>query len=303
MRVSWQTAVAASGMLATMMVMGTNAAAPEPTSMSVTVNPTQILPTGSATVTGAVVTTVGGVAVTCGHGQLQYDIVGDTDINGNPIGYLQLLGPTALSATGDFSATFDASVITKDVLGVPTALAAGDQIQLRAGYAPSGGGCDFFAVGPGQSPTTTLTIIAAPCLTPVSITADFATGVGLPPAGYEGDWSFRIVVSACEAVTKVTAQGGTSAWTDFTATGFIPDTGTAAIRKQNNKTTVILWTIGDMAANTQATMYVTVHGKVKPGTRSGTELFLSGPWSATFTDAALATLKSTYTGRVSVFVQ
>ena len=300
MRVRWQTAIAASAVLATTMGI---AAAPTPTTMSISVNPTQILPTGSATVTGAVVTTVGSTPVTCGQGQLQYDIVGDTDINGNPIGYIQFLGPTALSATGDFSAIFDASVITKDVLGVPTPLAAGDQIQLRAGYAPSGGQCGFEAQGPGQSPTTTLTIIAAPCLTPLSITADFATGVGLPPAGYEGDWSYRIVVTACEAVTKVTAQGGTSGWTDFTATGFVPDTGTAAVRKQNNKSTIILWTIGDMAANQTATMYITVHGKVKPGTKSGTELFLSGPWSATYTDASLATLKSTYTGRVSIVVQ
>ena len=276
-----------------------NAGPPTPTSMLITVDPTEIAPTGVALVTASIIPIAG--EINCGQGQIQYDIVGDTDINGLPIGYLQLEGGLAVTAN-TFGASFDASAIKKDVLGVPTDLASGDQIQLRAGFSPSGGNCSFASQGPGQSPTTTLTIAEA-CVSPLSITADQAFGPGLVPAGYEGDWTFRIRVTACADVTDVTAQGGTSGWTDYTLTTFFPTVGSAAIRKQNRKTTTLLWTIGDMTAGDSATLLVTVHGKVRPGTSSGTELFLSGPWSSTFTDLLGVTQKSTYTGRVSIEVQ
>ena len=74
------------------------------------------------------------------------------------------------------------------------------------------------------------------------------------------------------------------------------------IRKQTKKTTVVLWAIGDMAAGDEAELLVTVNGTIKGGASSDTELFVSGSWSAKYTDGSGTVQKSEYAGRVSVTV-
>jgi hypothetical protein len=259
--------------------------------LTLQINPTSIAAGGSALVTVTINPNDG--AIDCGKGKIQYLLPPTPDPDDVDPGWEDLGGDLAVT-NNQFSATFDSSVIP---------VTPGTSVQFRGGYAATGPNCDFPAQAPGLSPTLSLAITGSECEAPLSIAADQASGNGNPPAGYEGDWTFEIIVTACEHVTGVTAQGGTSGWTDFTATDWDPTKGTAAVRNQNKKTTILLWTIGEMAAGESQTLEVTVHGTIKNNTPSGTELFLSGPWSATFTDDENVKQKSSYTGRVSIVVQ
>lgn len=137
------------------------------------------------------------------------------------------------------------------------------------------------------------------------ITIDRVSGPGEPTAPGAYAWSYRVRVQACEYLYGVTAQGGTNGWAPLVGrseSALHPSTGpgTAVIRKSNNKTDVILWTIGDMIPGQAETLDVDLSGSIKKGPDCS-QLFLSGPWSALFSTDGFAFEKSDYTGRVSVF--
>jgi hypothetical protein len=145
--------------------------------------------------------------------------------------------------------------------------------------------------------------IAEPCVATISI--DRVEGPGAPAAGGSYEWAFRVKVHACVDLKNVSAQGGTNGWAQLigrSVDSLHPTLGTAAIRKANRKTDVILWTIGDMAKGTDAYLTVDLAGSIPARTADCQVRYLSGPWSALYSEDGIVTEKSDYTGRVSVQV-
>ncbi len=190
--------------------------------------------------------------------------------------------------------------LTLDTTGL-----GGQLVSFKAHYLPpspppgQGFGSVFSASIPVYIAPATVTC------TGFTIAADLAAGSGNPVVNQSGNWSYKIKLRACSAVSNVTAQGGTSGWLTLATTGaLVPSKGTVAVRKQNNKTAVVLWTVGNMAAGEEAELLVNMTGTVPKGS-SGTVQYISGPWSAitTSTDEVPVTSKTEYTDRVSVTVQ
>src|ERR1041385_9008287 len=158
----------------------------------------------------------------------------------------------------------------------------GSTIGFRTHY--TGTGAAGFSES--KSPCTDLVINDGPSCTPgATIAATLASGDGTPTPDNsnstpDGPWTFRLTVTACGDLTGVTAQGGGNGWADLVSGGLDPDTGSAAIRKQNKKTPVILWTIGDMTDGEVANLDVTVNGNIPKGSPCGQIRSLSGAWSA-----------------------
>jgi len=104
-------------------------------------------------------------------------------------------------------------------------------------------------------------------------------------------------------VRNVTVQGGTNGWAPLANTSALhPSTGSAAIRKQNKNTSIILWTIGDMTANQEASLLVDIQGSIPRKTKDCEIRYLTGAWSALYSLDGSTILKSDYTGRVSIQV-
>ncbi|MBA4148261.1 MAG: hypothetical protein H0X66_09105 [Verrucomicrobia bacterium] len=180
----------------------------------------------------------------------------------------------------------------------------GESFSFKAHYVPPSPppGAGFGSVWSSAIPVS---VKASETCTGFTITADVAAGSGNPVAGQTGNWSYRITLKACDAVSNVSAQGGTSGWLSLTTSGsLVASKGTAVVRKQNNKTTVVLWTVGDLAAGEEVHLLVNMTGTV-PKNSSGTVQYISGAWSAitTSTDEEPVTTKSEYTDRVSIEVQ
>ena len=222
---------------------------PVPTSLAITVSPNTIAPGGSATVTATLTPDTG--TVNCGKGQIQYNIF---DITVSPAvsltDWVQLANNIDVT-NNTFSAVFDSSVIT---------VAVGQRVSFRAGFEPAGG-CGFSTIGPGQSPTTDLLINPPDSTCPngqttgVHVSIVGPNGVGNPPPGYSGSWTFIVRVQACEDLTNVTAQGGANGWTDNPKTILLPYIGSVTPYVKN-RNTVYLWTIGDMTEGQAADLMV-----------------------------------------------
>ena len=181
----------------------------------------------------------------------------------------------------------------------------GSTIGFRTHY--TGTGAAGFSES--KSPCTDLVINDGPSCTPgATIAATLASGDGTPTPDNsnstpDGPWTFRLTVTACGDLTGVTAQGGGNGWADLVSGGLDPDTGSAAIRKQNKKTPVILWTIGDMTDGEVANLDVTVNGNIPKGSPCGQIRSLSGAWSALSSlDNGATFQKSDYTSQVAVTV-
>lgn len=179
---------------------------------------------------------------------------------------------------------------------------AGKSIGFRTHYVTPGGS---HAPATSHSPCETLVIndCSPPPCSGVTIGATLASGDGEPcPGVVDGCWEFRITVTACEAVTGVTAQGGTSGWTTYDS--FVASAGTAVLRKDPKKgAQILLWTIGNMAKDEVQTLDVKVCGAIPSSSPDGEIRYLSGPWSAKYsTDGGTTYQKSAYSGRVSITV-
>jgi len=151
---------------------------------------------------------------------------------------------------------------------------------------------------------------AIACESGALISIKKATGPGAPTPGTTNNWQYEVTVEACEHLDDVTAQGGTNGWAPLTnrlassvsGSALHPSGFTsAAVRNANKKNEVILWTIGAMDLGQKETLTVDLSGSIPPKTADCQLRYLSGPWSTTFKIAG-ATLKSDYTGRVSIFV-
>lgn len=234
----------------------------------------------------------------------QHDAVPGTPVTTGTIKIqqLQLAGsPVACGTTGaDYVDVASGTPNSSGQLSYAfnTAGLAGQSIGFRTHYVTPGG---HPAPATGQSTCDTLSIITCgpPC-SGVTIGATLASGDGTPCPGVTGCWEFRITVTACEAVTNVTAQGGTSGWTTYDS--FSASTGSAALRMPDKKgAQILVWTIGNMAKDEVQTLDVKVCGAIPSTSPDGEARYLSGPWSAKYTIGSTQ-FKSAYSGRVSLTV-
>jgi hypothetical protein len=241
------------------------------------------IPMGSAATATATVQDADG-SITCGAGTIRYQI--HDALNTQIVGWTVLASHLPVSAN-QFSAVFDTTLIPL--------VAAGDKVTMDAQFDPGGGagtpcGGSFNGVGLGQSPTSDLLIEALPTsfcpnnqTTGVFVSIDGPKGLGAPPLGYSGTWSFVVTVLACEDVYDVSAQGGSNGWT---TSAFEPPSQGAVTPMPKNKNTVYLWTIGSLPAGKNATLTVDAIGSIKNSpSECGKAKLLNGDWSAMYAEA------------------
>jgi hypothetical protein len=264
---------------ALMVLVGVPALAvgPTPTTSTISISPPSPVCDGDqVTITGKVtpVTVCGTIQIQDSTDQQNWTTID----SGSPDG------------SGNFSIVFDTTGL------------AGQTVYFLSHFVPGGGRpCGY---GESKSPALPLSIGAC-CEGGLQISADLASGDGIPPPGTtNATWQFEIKVKACQDVTGVYAQGGTSGWTTFN--GASQTAGTWEIYKTTtgkSSTKVLRWKIGDMTAGQEETLLVTVKGSIKPSAVCGSIQYLSGPWSATYsTDGGATFQKSDYTDRVFVTV-
>jgi hypothetical protein len=153
---------------------------------------------------------------------------------------------------------------------------------------------------PGQSTSAAVDLGISPLAscTGVGIGATLAIGDGNPAPG-PNSWTFRIEVQNCDLATRTfKVQGGTNGWAPLT--GAVASDGSYIV-KNNKNNQVLTWTVELSPGETQH-IDVTVTGTIKPNALDGTIMFLSGPWSAAYTDDLGFPAKTDYTGRVSITV-
>lgn len=292
-----------AGLVLTFLLGSGNALAhKEGVDLSISLDPNPATDGTSVDITGTLLYTgTRGAGSATGHGDLANE---DDPVQGETVKIEQ----RQLDGVGVSCATVGAAFVeifsnTTDSNGevlyaFDTTGLGGNTIGFRAHHAAEGGS---HGSEQAQSPCVDLVITLDDCEGAI-ISATFADGDGTPSPALPlaGPWTFLIEVTACEALNGVSAQGGTNGWAPMT--GFAPSTGSVNVR-QNKKNQVLTWTIGNMGAGQTETLEVTVDGGIKPGTPDGTILFLSGPWSTTFsTDGGTTFQKSEYTGRVTVTV-
>ena len=178
---------------------------------------------------------------------------------------------------GSYSQVASTSVVPISTVGISGDTSAVGSFGFRTHFVPAGGS----AFHESKSPCTDLVVLPSVGCTGFLIAATQSAGTNLPVAGQKWTGAFTITVSNCTelVVPTVTAQGGTSAWTAMDS--YWSDEGSAGIRKSTgggNK--VLLWTIGDMAAQEVGNLIVNLEGQIKAGTASGTVLNINGGWSA-----------------------
>jgi hypothetical protein len=270
---------------AALLPVAAQAAPAIPTSLLINVDPVA-MPVGETAVVTATVTPDTG-EINCGKGQIQYRIT-----TAGITGSWQQLANNLPVAANKFSAIFD----TTSVL-----VLAGDSIDFRAGYESSGSGCDYQNDAIGQSPSTTLLIVAAPTtfcpdnqVTGVFVSIKNPQGNGMPLPGQSGPWSFDVDVLACENVFNVSAQGGANGWAPIKSYAASVGSVQGSVK---NKNTVYLWTIGSLNQGNHATLTVTVDGTIKNSPNEcGKEKQLNGDWSALYATVPGGPLtKSAYT--------
>jgi hypothetical protein len=269
------------------------AQAPSSTQTAVSISPTVVQQGAPATATAQTKSPYmqGGFYVSGGQLTVRQHPSKSCDQPHTPGGDFSGLGPALGSedpTDGQFGVPVDTTALGK------YAVHAIYQGQ-GSGYRNSSSPCVDFTVIPAEGQ-------ACPA-NGLVISATLAAGNGFPTSGCSASWTYRITVNNCSAstISKVTAQGGTTGWATYGNSA--ADKGTAGIRKSNNKTEVIFWDIGSLAAGESANLDVTQSGKAsKP---NGTVMYLSGSWSALNYDLVdpitlVSPSKSDYTGRVSI---
>jgi len=174
-------------------------------------------------------------------------------------------------------------------------------IGFQAHYVPAGAGNphadNHFSAG------TPLTIECDECGTSTNLTLSEGSLIGpsqvAAPLG-NTCWTYTFTVENCtdSDLTNVKVQGGTSGWTSLSGASATKGTPTV---KNNNKNSIITW-IGNLAVGESVDITVQVCGSLK-ASACGTTQFLSGPWSAAYTDPdTLLPAKTDYTDRFSINV-
>jgi hypothetical protein len=206
------------------------------------------------------------------------------------------IGSGTPDSNGQLIAPFDTTGLDNQVIGFESSY-VGDSAGFKNNDSP----CVDLVIGPGGGSS---------CPNgEASIAATLAAGSGTPPPNDPECWTFRITVSACDTLTRVTAQGGTNGWTSKIGSNgsaiLGTSKGTAGVRNNNNRNDVILWNIGNMTPGETEHLDVKVCGttaKLNCPTDPLTE-YLTGPWSTTYGHTVNGVLiydKSDYTGRVSI---
>jgi len=246
-------------------------AAPTPTTISnIVAAPNAIAVGASSTVTVTLQDATG--PISCGTGTIRYKVTHpDTTVTA-----WTDLGSSTPSANV-FSRVFDTNAVS---------VAAGDVVTLESQFTP--GGCpggSFSGVGYGNSPTTQILIVASESplcpngqTTGVFVSIAGPGGLGNPPPGYVGTWSFTVNVRACADVFDVTAQGGANGWANLKS--YLQSAGSVGTLVKN-KNTIYQWNIGNMTAGSDATLTIYTGATLKNGAgECGKVKLLNGDWSA-----------------------
>lgn len=215
----------------------------------------------------------------------------------------QLVDGTTLLPTS--CGTPGATYLEMISVGLPATASAkaytsiGGSFGYRAHYVPGGGGGGSFHES--MSPCTNLVVSQpAGCTGGLLIAAMQSSGTDLPVAGTTWTGSFTIRVSNCSLniAPGVKSQGGTSAWTTVQSMSADVNTSVGVRKATGGGNQVLLWTIGDMAAQQVDNLVVNLSGKIKAGTASGTVLNINGGWSA----SATAIPTTSYTDPLTITV-
>jgi len=159
-----------------------------------------------------------------------------------------------------------------------------------SGYAQSQSGCINLVVEEHE-------LVCTPAGFSIAITESTGSSSATPGSLYTGGFDVTVKNCTSDTIVNVSAQGGTSGWTDYT--GYNAPLGTTVeIRNQNKRNEVLKWTLGDLLPNESKTLSVFLSGNIKSNATAGTILFLSGAWSALSGD----NVKTPYTGRVTIEV-
>jgi len=187
-------------------------------------------------------------------------------------------------------------------------------VGFRAHYV-TGGGATHVDTHFSTAADLTINCNACGSSTNVTIGIQRTSGQGLPTPGHSYCWTYRITVQNCTGfdLTGVKIQGGTAGWLNPGDTTAVSDVNPQPTIKYNNRNQVITWT-GNLANGQSVDIDVGVCGSIKPSQVctpcdqlatpvAGSILFLSGPWSAAFTDPNTGLpAKTDYTGRISLTV-
>jgi hypothetical protein len=210
---------------------------------------------------------------------------------------LTTIGSGTPDSNGQLIVPLDTTGLDNKVIGFESSY-VGDSVGFKNKNSP----CVDLVIGPGGSGS---------CPNgEASIAATLADGDGTPPPNDSECWDFQITVNACDALTNVTAQGGTDGWTSKIGSGgskiVSVSKGTAGVRNNNKRNDVILWNIGSMTPGESENLVVKVCGttaKLNCPTALPLTEYLTGPWSTTYGHLVSGVLtydKSDYTGRVSI---
>ena len=210
------------------------------------------------------------------------------NLSGDPqpcseLGNVDIDWATFAEGLSDASGNFSVFLDTTGLGGPPP---DGNKQCFRVHEVPAGGGAHGYLASAGPTPAQDLIIIQA-CTGP-SIAVSLVGGDGTPAPGQGDTWLVGITVTACDALTGVTAQGGV---------------GTGKVAKKNPSSTTITytsddqgttpgsgntrkWTIGDLGAGESKTVVVTLKGNVGSTVAACSEINIVGPWSAKGTNAS-----------------
>ena len=251
-------------------VAGSAAAAPVDTTTGIVFSVNPVVQFGSATVTGTAKVTGTDTFVTSGRLRLSKVV----DINGNP---------TSCSAPNTSLVELTLEEPTDGSISFPADTALVGAYGYWVHYEPGSTGGGSYRGGPPTCEDLIVEAVDNTCTGGLLIAASAASSNSIPTPGSLWTGAFVITITNCsdETAPNVTAQGGTSGWS--TLISYPTSLGSAVIRKSNgkngDKTQVLLWTVGNMAPFTTATLTVNISGTIKPTTLSGTTFTLNGPWS------------------------
>lgn len=175
-------------------------------------------------------------------------------------------GPTKTHALLAGSPAIDAGTCTDHV-------GATVNTDQRGYPRPASTGCDIGAFEFDASPAP-----PPPSCEGVQIQMKRTAGPDPVAAGQAGNWTVELEVSACEAVTGVSAQGGGPAWVTITAS---TSDGSIGVRKVNKNSQVWFWEVGALAAGDVVKATLGISGTVGKKVACGSEISLTGDWSAT----------------------
>jgi hypothetical protein len=187
-------------------------------------------------------------------------------------------------ALGKVSKTFDTSGL------------GGKSICFRA-HAPAEGGGGHTG-SQAKSGETALVILDTSCSGVTLTNPTVSGGTILANGSVRGPWTISMTLKNCLTAREFKVQGGANAWAPYNGTISVPASSSYDL-KVNKKNTVIIWNVN--AGEETITFGVGSTSSIIPcGSVDGITQYLSGAWSAAYTDDGGLPAKSDYTSRATV---